>query len=146
MTSTARFYAVRRFASGRVLGSRTMTRAEADRECSAWREGIGPAITVPATDDMRCAVRTADQATLAALLGPLGFYVSVEDHGRRGLLLGPYATKAEAEARVSDGTRLAARVNDSAHWYAYGTACVQARPGHDLPVGRLNSMAAAVAS
>lgn len=143
MNDTQRFYAVRRFASGKVLGSRTMTRAEADREVSAWREGIGPALAVPATDDMRRAVRTEDQAVLAPLLGPLGFYVSVEDHGRRGLLLGPYPTKAEAEAHVAEGSALAARADERAHWYAYGTACVQARPGKGLPTGRLSAMAGA---
>jgi hypothetical protein len=138
-----RFYAVRRFASGKVLGSRTMTRADADREVSAWREHIGPALTVPATDDVRRAVRANDQAVLAPLLGTVGFYVSVHDHGRRGLLLGPYPSKAEAESHVTEARALAARADDRGHWYEYGTACVQARPGHDLPVGRLNAMLAA---
>lgn len=138
-----RFYAVRRLASGKVLGSRAMTREEADRECSAWREHSGPAVTVPATEGMRRAVRAEDQTTLAPLLGTLGFYVSVHDHGRRGLLLGPYPSKAEAESHVTEGSALASRADDRGHWYEYGTACVQARPGHDLPVGRLNAMLAA---
>jgi hypothetical protein len=146
MSSEDRFYAVRRFASGKVLGSRTMTRAEADREVSAWRESIGPALAVPATGDMRHAVRTEDQSVLVPLLGQFGFYVSVEDHGRRGLLLGPYATKAEAEAHVSEGSGLAARADERAAWYAYGTACVQSRPGRELPTGRLNKMAAELAA
>lgn len=141
MSDAERFYAIRQ-AAIKIIGSRTMTRDEAEREASAWREGIGPAAVVPATPEIRRAVRAFDQAVLAPLLGPLGFYVSVYDNGRRGLLLGPYPAKGEAESHVSEGRRLAVQVNDRAHWYAYGTACVQALPGQGLPAGRLNELAA----
>lgn len=67
MQSTERFYAVRQ-ARTKVIGSRTMTHGEAEREVSAWREHIGPAVVVPATPANRSAVRTCDQAALTALL------------------------------------------------------------------------------
>lgn len=62
-----RFYAVRQGRS-KVIGSRTMTRGEADREVAAWTEHIGSAVTVPATPANRRAVHTEDQAVLTALL------------------------------------------------------------------------------
>lgn len=67
MTVPERFYAVSQ-ARARVIGSRTMTRGEAEREVAAWREHIGPAAVVPASPGNRHAVRTEDQAVLAALL------------------------------------------------------------------------------
>lgn len=51
-----------------------------------------------------------------------GYYVSVMDHGRWGLLLGPYDTHEEALELVETGKRLAEQVNDRAIWYAYGTS------------------------
>lgn len=69
-----------------------------------------------------------------------GFYVSVESGGRHGLLLGPYDSKAEAEGNVSRGARLAAQVNDRAHFYAYGVTRVVVQPGQELPKGRLNDI------
>jgi hypothetical protein len=66
-TGGPRFYAVRQ-CTRKVVGSRTMTEAEARREVAAWREHIGPAAVVPATGAARRAVRTDDQAALAALL------------------------------------------------------------------------------
>jgi hypothetical protein len=62
-----RFYAIRR-ARTKVVGSRTMTRGEADREVAAWRESIGPAVVVPATHANRGAVHRDDQTALTALL------------------------------------------------------------------------------
>lgn len=62
-----RFYAVRQ-ARTKVIGSRTMTRGEAEREVAAWLEHIGPAAVVPATQQARTAVRTGDQAVLGKLL------------------------------------------------------------------------------
>jgi hypothetical protein len=66
-TSAGRFYAVRK-TSRSIIGSRTMTQAEADREVAAWREHIGPAAVVPADGAARHAVRAEDQAALTALL------------------------------------------------------------------------------
>jgi hypothetical protein len=84
--------------------------------------------------------------------GPEGFYVSVADscandgsRTRHGLLLGPYATKADAESDVSTGRRLAQQVNDRAIWYAYGTCRVVMQPGAALPKGKLNEYAAQAA-
>jgi hypothetical protein len=51
-TSAGRFYAVRK-TSRSIIGSRTMTQAEADREVAAWREHIGPAAVVPAVREHR---------------------------------------------------------------------------------------------
>jgi hypothetical protein len=70
----------------------------------------------------------------------IGFYVSVVDGKRRGLLLGPFETHAEALERVDDGRRLAQTFNDDAFWYGFGTARVEAET---LPEGRLNAMAEA---
>jgi hypothetical protein len=61
------FYVVRQ-ARTRVIGSRAMTRAAADREASAWRENIGPAVVIPVTPEARRAVRTYDQPALTAYL------------------------------------------------------------------------------
>jgi hypothetical protein len=72
--------------------------------------------------------------------GPEGFYVSVEDNGRHGLLLGPYADKAAAEADVPLGKRLAESVNDRAVWYAYGVTRVTVKPGAVLPAGKLEHL------
>lgn len=69
-------------------------------------------------------------------------YVSVVDGNRRGLLLGPYATRLEAEAHVREGRRLAAKVNSDARWYAYGTCRVTLRPGQAAKPGRLSHLAA----
>lgn len=66
-TRQERFYAVRQ-ARTKVIGSRTMTRGEAEREVAAWLEHIGPAVVVPATPETRHAVRTEDQAALGKLL------------------------------------------------------------------------------
>jgi hypothetical protein len=61
------WYCIRQ-ARTRVIGSRVMTRAEADTEARVWREYIGPAVTVPATSDLAHAVRYYDQSVLAPLL------------------------------------------------------------------------------
>jgi hypothetical protein len=146
MSFEERFYAVRQ-GTGRAIGSRAMALAAAEREVSVWREHIGPAVVVPATPEVAHAVRTYDQETLGALLAevPQGYYASVESNGKRGLLLGPYGSKSEAEAHVPEATRLACQADDRAQFYAYGTARIQARPGQALPQGKLNSMAEAVA-
>jgi hypothetical protein len=62
-----RFCAVRQ-ARTRVIGSRLMTREEAEREVSVWRDEIGPAVVADATDALMRAVRAYDQAVLAPLL------------------------------------------------------------------------------
>ena len=45
-----------------------MTLDEAGREAAVWRDEIGPAVVVVADDAARKAVRTEDQAALAALM------------------------------------------------------------------------------
>lgn len=54
-----------------------------------------------------------------------GFYVTVQDAGRHGFLLGPFASKREAEANVKLGKDLANAHNDWAWAYSYGTALVK---------------------
>jgi GNAT superfamily N-acetyltransferase len=65
-----KFYAVRQATSGKVIGSRLMSQAEASREVAWWAAEIGPARTVPDSPAMRHAVRTYEQATLRAALYP----------------------------------------------------------------------------
>lgn len=69
-----------------------------------------------------------------------GFYVTVADGGKVGVLLGPYGTKEAAEADVPLGKRLAESVNSRAIWYAYGVTKVTMKPGQDLPQGRLEHL------
>lgn len=66
MTGT-RYYCIRQ-ARSKIIGSRVMTADEAGREAAAWRDDIGPAVVVPADAEARRAVRTEDQAALAALM------------------------------------------------------------------------------
>ena len=73
-----------------------------------------------------------------------GFYVSVQDGGRTGLLLGPYATKPDAEHDVPAGKQLAEQVNTRACWYAYGVTRLVMPPGKVLPAGTLNRVRPAV--
>lgn len=61
------FYAIRQ-ARTRVIGSRAMTREQADREVAAWAAEIGPARVLPVTPDLAAAVRTYDQAVLVPAL------------------------------------------------------------------------------
>ena len=68
MTAGPRFYAVRKFRSGAVLGSRLMTEGEAADEVRAWREHIGPAAKVQSTPESRRAVKQDDQAALWRML------------------------------------------------------------------------------
>jgi hypothetical protein len=66
--SGERYYAIRQGRT-RVIGSRSMTKGQAEHEAKAWREHIGPAVVVPADKPgVRHAVRTEDQAVLAQLL------------------------------------------------------------------------------
>lgn len=69
-----------------------------------------------------------------------GYYVTVQDAGRTGALLGPYAAREAAEAGVTAGKRLAEAVNDRAIWYAYGVTKVTMKAGADLPAGKLESL------
>jgi hypothetical protein len=61
-------YAVRQFRSGKIVGSRLMTEAEATREVATWRAEIGRAGVVAADLRASTAVRKEDQAELARLL------------------------------------------------------------------------------
>jgi len=65
--SAERFYAVRQ-ARTKVIGSRNMSRGEAEREVAAWLEHIGPAVMVPDSPAVRRAVHTGNQEALGALL------------------------------------------------------------------------------
>lgn len=62
-----KYYAVRQ-ARSKVIGSRIMTKPEAERECRVWNAEIGPAAAIPATPEVRRAVHRDDAATLARLL------------------------------------------------------------------------------
>ena len=75
------------------------------------------------------------------MTGPEGFYVTVKDGPRTGILLGPYGSKSEAEGNVDLGRKLARQVNDRAIWYAYGVTRVVMLPGAALPIGKLNHLA-----
>lgn len=66
-----------------------------------------------------------------------GFYASVMDGVRTGLLLGPYDTHDEAMAVVDTAAELAETVDPRAHFYSFGTAKVTA---DRLPKGRLNHL------
>jgi hypothetical protein len=65
------FIAVRRFSSGRVLGSRVMTHDEAEREVTLWRAEIGPAAVAPATPAIRAMSDADDCDGLADVLAQL---------------------------------------------------------------------------
>ena len=67
-----------------------------------------------------------------------GFYVTVRHAKRSGALLGPYATHGEALANVDRAKRYVLEYVDFASFYAYGTAKATAKPGRELPTGRLN--------
>jgi hypothetical protein len=73
-----RFYAIRQ-ARSKVIGSRAMLLAEAEREVRIWGREIGPARVVPAAglvlddraitaSDLAHAIRYYDQAVLVPLL------------------------------------------------------------------------------
>ena len=62
-----KFYAIRQ-ARTKVIGSRAMTQAEAEYEAKVWRGGIGPAVAVPVTPELRRAVAAYDQEVLVPLL------------------------------------------------------------------------------
>jgi hypothetical protein len=79
--------------------------------------------------------------------GPEGFYVTVQRQAvggvRTGLLLGPYDTKLEAEARVDAGRRLAYEADPFTAFDAFGVTRLVMKPGAELPAGKLNSRHAA---
>jgi len=52
---------------------------------------------------------------------PGNYYVSVVDHDRVGLLLGPFDNHPDALANVNRCQEYAREVNDNAFWYSYGT-------------------------
>lgn len=60
------------------------------------------------------------------------FYVTVQDAGRTGFLLGPYDTHTEALGKVERGRGLAEAANSRAVFYAFGTSSVPA--GVAVPV------------
>ena len=54
------------------------------------------------------------------------YYVSVVEGKRRGFLLGPYDTHAEAKANVARGRKLAVKADPWAEFYAFGTCRITA--------------------
>lgn len=69
----------------------------------------------------------------------VGFYVSVINGSRAGLLLGPYPSQPEACRHVDRARREAETIDPWAGFYGFGTARAVARPGRALPAGKLNS-------
>ena len=65
----------------------------------------------------------------------IGYYASVQDGKRRGLLLGPYPLKEVAEGMVAEARTRSSQVDDRSHWYSYGVARVSSVTS--LPCGRL---------
>ena len=55
-----------------------------------------------------------------------GYYVSVLDGKRKGLLLGPYDTHQEALDNVKRGISLAVAADTRAVFYAFGTVKITA--------------------
>jgi hypothetical protein len=64
----------------------------------------------------------------------IGYYASVTDGKRHGLLLGPYPLREVAEGMVGEAARRAERHDVRAAFYGYGVARVAA---DRLPPARL---------
>lgn len=107
--SEEQFYAVRQARSGKVIGSRIMTRAEAEREVAVWREHIGRAGAVPVTRDTAQAVRLDNQDILPGLLEEAEGYVwvSVTSHRARHRLYAVAGESAEFGILPARGDRIA---------------------------------------
>jgi hypothetical protein len=69
----------------------------------------------------------------------VGFYVSVIDGSRSGMLLGPYPSQPEASNHVDRARRAADKIDPWAGFYGFGTAKLTMKPGYELPEGKLNS-------
>jgi hypothetical protein len=86
--------------------------------------------------------------TTSTETGPAGFCVTLRrDTGpgrepRTAFLLGPYATKDQAEGEVWRGRMLAPKVDGRAAFDAYGVTTVTMQPGGALPDGKLSAMLA----
>lgn len=85
----------------------------------------------------------AVELRLAELTGPEGFYATVQRNAaggkvRTGFLLGPYATKADAEQHVPEAKILAHQADPRTAFDAFGVTRVQMKPGASLPEGVLN--------
>lgn len=63
-------------------------------------------------------------------------YVTVRSGGRTGVLVGPFATKQEAENYLQPAIDAARQVDRWAHFFSYGTARI---PGYSKP-GSLNAL------
>ena len=66
-------------------------------------------------------VHTGERSTYWAEKTGRQFYVSVIDGRRKGILLGPYKTHAEARENVSRGRELAEKAEPGACFYSFGT-------------------------
>ena len=72
----------------------------------------------------------------------VGFYVTVRREGAEkvkiGWLLGPYADKETAEAKVKPARDLAYEIDARTHWDAFGVTRVERHSERPLPNGVLN--------
>jgi hypothetical protein len=66
------------------------------------------------------------------------YYVSVIDGPRKGLLIGPLNSHAEALALVSAARNKANELDPRAAFYAFGTASIDLDPGQTAPKGKFN--------
>lgn len=66
-----------------------------------------------------------------------GFYVSIVDGKKRGLLYGPLVDHASAYALVETVREWVIDRSPVAHFYGFGTASVTGETWEDLPRGRL---------
>jgi hypothetical protein len=69
-----------------------------------------------------------------------GYYVTARDGVKADALLGPYATREEAEADLATARQLAGQAGGDARWDAYGTARVTVKPGAAFFPGRLEHL------
>lgn len=56
----------------------------------------------------------------------VGYYVSVINGKRKGLLKGPYSSHEQALANVEDGRARALEIDAYAHFYWFGTCSIEA--------------------
>jgi hypothetical protein len=56
---------------------------------------------------------------------PTGYYVSVINDRKRGLVLGPYAAHSEALANVAIGRQRAEEADPMAVFYSFGTCKIE---------------------
>lgn len=67
---------------------------------------------------------------------PIGYYAGLRRDGRKAILLGPYASKAEADANVERARDEAERVDPFCWFDSAGVIEIECA---ELPVGKLNA-------